>query len=280
MEVARRDADGHGPDPQTYAWDAHGRLERAARGGRVVTYSYDASDRVATRGDGTGRTLGYAWDDADRLIRVDRPGGSSTRYAYDRNGNRTKVAMPGGDEHVLGYTSVDRLRRYDPPDRPPASSATGTRRAASTRRRCPARARSTGATTLRGGRPGRWIPTGRRRSPTRGPASARVAVARPGRGRARSDDRPRLRRRPAHGHDVRRAGGRGVRVRARRPRRAHGDDADQRPGHRETALTRDLDGELTGIGPFTVTATGRRAPPARSAAPGWSSTTAMTPPGV
>ena len=115
VEVARRDADGDGPDPQTYAWDAHGRLERTERGGRVVTYSYDAADRVATRGDGTGRTLGYAWDDADRLIRVDRPGGSSTHYAHDRNGNRTKVAMPGGDEHVLGYTSVDRLRSYDPP---------------------------------------------------------------------------------------------------------------------------------------------------------------------
>ena len=115
VEVARTDAEGNGPAAQTYEWDADGLLRREARGGRQVTYTYDAARRLATRGDGTGRTLAYTWDAADRLTRVERPGGSSTRYAYDRNGNRTKVTMPDGSEHDLSYTSVDRLRRYGPP---------------------------------------------------------------------------------------------------------------------------------------------------------------------
>jgi RHS repeat-associated protein len=115
VEVARTDADGSGPAPQTYEWDARGRLTREARGGRQVTYTYDDSNRLATRADGTGRTLNYGWDDADRLAQVTYGDQSTTRFEHDGNGNRTKVTMPDGEKHTLGYTSVNRLRRYQPP---------------------------------------------------------------------------------------------------------------------------------------------------------------------
>jgi RHS repeat-associated protein len=110
-----------GLDSVTYRYDARGRLDQVQTGGRVTTYTYDPSGRLATATDALGRTDSLFYDGADRLTRQVLPGGRAMQFAYDSSGNLTSLIPPNRPAHEFGSTALDQDSVYAPP-----SLSTGT----------------------------------------------------------------------------------------------------------------------------------------------------------
>jgi RHS repeat-associated protein len=104
-----------GLDSVVYGYDARGRLQQVQTGGRIASYTYDASGRLATTTDPLGRTDSLFHDPADRLTRQVLPGGREIGFAYDSSGNLTSVTPPSQPAHGFRYTSLDLDSLYDPP---------------------------------------------------------------------------------------------------------------------------------------------------------------------
>ncbi|HEX6616918.1 MAG TPA: RHS repeat-associated core domain-containing protein [Gemmatimonadales bacterium] len=104
-----------GLDSVTYRYDARGRLDRVQTGGRVTSYTYDPSGRLATATDPVGRTDSLFYDTADRLTRHVLPGGRAVLFAYDSSGNLTSLTPPGRPAHGFSSTSIDQDSVYSPP---------------------------------------------------------------------------------------------------------------------------------------------------------------------
>ena len=91
-----------GGSPTDYAYDVHGRLQRATHGGGTFTYEYTGSSPLATaltHPSGVRTTYGY--DALNRLVEVaDRTAElaliSSRTYTYDAGSRRTSEAAVGG----------------------------------------------------------------------------------------------------------------------------------------------------------------------------------------
>ncbi|HWK27650.1 MAG TPA: RHS repeat-associated core domain-containing protein [Solirubrobacter sp.] len=112
-----------GVTPATYAYDARGRLTRAAQGPRAETYTYDDRGRVATITDALSRTTTFSYDLADRPASIERADGRTVGYSYDRNGNVLSVTPPGRAAHTFGYDARELLQRYTPPTAAPTTYA-------------------------------------------------------------------------------------------------------------------------------------------------------------
>lgn len=126
-----------GGDRVEYVYDAAGNVTEtrtlSGGAGRVVSYAYDALNRLQSVTDPTGTTT-YGYDRASRLVRVDRPNGVATRYTRDVNGrvrivrelsggveisrqtltrdaagNVTRVDRGGGAVSTYAYDTLDRL---------------------------------------------------------------------------------------------------------------------------------------------------------------------------
>ena len=95
-------------------WDRRGNLVRRARGGRAVTWAYDADGRRTSMTTPDGSTTTYGWDLAGRLAWVEHP--VLGRAAFDRDAaGRLVSAVAGGliqawehrDGFVVGHSVTD-----------------------------------------------------------------------------------------------------------------------------------------------------------------------------
>ncbi|MEO8133744.1 MAG: RHS repeat-associated core domain-containing protein, partial [Betaproteobacteria bacterium] len=111
---AQNDA-SFGLAPLLSTYDSQGRLTQVSQGTQSWTYGYDVKGRVNARTDAAGGSIGFAYDAADRATQVTLPGGRTYGLGYDAGGNRTQVAMPGLGAHLLGYDPVNRDSSYAPP---------------------------------------------------------------------------------------------------------------------------------------------------------------------
>ena len=102
--------------PVQLAYDAHGRLETATQGPRILTRGYGPGGFLANITDPLGQMETFGVDAIGRVLSETRPDGEETLYDYDAAGNRTSVTPPGRPDHVFGYTPVDLQASYEPPD--------------------------------------------------------------------------------------------------------------------------------------------------------------------
>ena len=103
-----------GQDATVITRDDRGRLERVEQGLQRWTYEYDARGRVKARTDAADKRIEYGYDDADRLTSVKRPSGRTYGFTYDAAGMPKTVTMPDGDVHQLGHNGIDQLERFQP----------------------------------------------------------------------------------------------------------------------------------------------------------------------
>src|SRR5262249_47976678 len=105
-----------GLDSVVYGYDNRGRLGTAQQGGRLWSYAYDDSGRLATITDPLLRVTGFKYDGADRLVKQTLPDLREIHYGYDASGNLNGLTPPGRPIHRFQYTDVDLTQQYDPPD--------------------------------------------------------------------------------------------------------------------------------------------------------------------
>jgi RHS repeat-associated protein len=124
------------PDPGTgstyeqLTYDAAGRIsEKRTRGGQIISYTYDALNRLQTK-TVDGDTIQYSYDlvgrlvdttdpssgiihnyydNIGRLLSVTYPGGETVAYEYDPAGNRTELTYPDLTHVNYNYDSLNRL---------------------------------------------------------------------------------------------------------------------------------------------------------------------------
>ncbi|MDP2673555.1 MAG: RHS repeat-associated core domain-containing protein [Dehalococcoidia bacterium] len=109
---------GAGVDPLSFTYDAQGRMTQTQQGNVSWTFAFDSLNRLSTRTDAAGNQTSYSYDGADRLTQLVLPSGRTYGFAYDANGNRTSVTMATGAVHQIGYTTVNLDAGYTPPGNP------------------------------------------------------------------------------------------------------------------------------------------------------------------
>jgi RHS repeat-associated protein len=106
--------------PATIEYDVHGRPVRMTRGAaenlRTTVLGYNASGYLETVTDALGREVRFDFDAAGGISKIIRPDTYAVLYGYDANGNVAVVNPPSRPPHAFGYTAVDLLERYEPPD--------------------------------------------------------------------------------------------------------------------------------------------------------------------
>jgi YD repeat-containing protein len=60
-------------------------------GGKVVSYGYDANNRLSTVTDWASRTTTYAYDDNGRLVQTIYPNNTQENRSYDLSGKLTRI---------------------------------------------------------------------------------------------------------------------------------------------------------------------------------------------
>jgi len=74
-----------------------------------MTFSYDASGRIATVTDAKGATSSFHYDNGNRIVSSIDPMGNSTGYNYDRNGNLLTLSDVQGNTTTYQYDNMNRL---------------------------------------------------------------------------------------------------------------------------------------------------------------------------
>jgi RHS repeat-associated protein len=111
--------------PVEHVYDASGHLMSTTRGTRTWTRAYDGAGELASVTDPLLQATSFLRDPVGRVTSVTRPDGQSIGTSYDANGNATTVTPPGQSAHQLGFTPVDLLASYSPPDLGIGPVATG-----------------------------------------------------------------------------------------------------------------------------------------------------------
>ena len=113
-------AQAPGIDPVIYTYDSRGLLNSIVEGSgassRTTTVAASAAYELTGVTDALGRTLGLAYDSAGRLVTATLPGARTVTLAYDASGNATALTPPGRTAHGFGYTPIDEIANYTPPD--------------------------------------------------------------------------------------------------------------------------------------------------------------------
>ncbi|GLQ90970.1 hypothetical protein GCM10007898_45460 [Dyella flagellata] len=73
--------------------------------GRMITFSYDSSNRVTSATDNSGRTIGYTYNTAGSLATVTYPDQTTEQYTYD--GNNRMLTMQDRRGHVWVTNQYD-----------------------------------------------------------------------------------------------------------------------------------------------------------------------------
>jgi len=109
-----------GLDPVNLAYDPRGRLGSIRQGNgvneRPTVFSYNANGYLDTVTDSLNRVVRFDYDNASRVTSQTLPDNRVVSYTYDGNGNLTSVIPPSRPAHGFGYTPVDLVSNYTPPD--------------------------------------------------------------------------------------------------------------------------------------------------------------------
>lgn len=121
-------------DPVEFGYDSKGRITTVTQQNRRTTFEWDANTgflEFTRRGTVAAPNLFYTQYVTDPLgrtrsvFRNDVSAGTEVKLDYDGNSNLSSVQIPTGSTwqpHGLGYTDVNRLHQYNPPDVPFVSS--------------------------------------------------------------------------------------------------------------------------------------------------------------
>ncbi len=101
--------------PVTLAYDTHGALSQVSQGLQTAIFARDDHGRVRSRTDALGHATLYAHDEAGQLISSTTPVGSRYALGYDAAGHLTGLTMPGAGVYGFVSTAADQLSRYQPP---------------------------------------------------------------------------------------------------------------------------------------------------------------------
>jgi RHS repeat-associated protein len=116
------DAEGHlvsagiaGTDPVSFTHDGQGRVTAITQGARTSSVTFDGRGRKATETSPEGEVTSFAFDASDRVSSTVRPGGQTRGYDYDVRGNRTSVTMSSGSVHPFTFDGNDLQASYTAP---------------------------------------------------------------------------------------------------------------------------------------------------------------------
>jgi YD repeat-containing protein len=102
--------------PVQLAYDGRGRLVSLTRDDRTSTFTYDSQGYVSLLTDPLTRSVGVTYDAAGRPTVLTRPDGAQIGLTYDANSNLASLTPPGRPSHTFGYTPIDLLQSYGPPN--------------------------------------------------------------------------------------------------------------------------------------------------------------------
>ncbi len=80
-------------------------------GNTIVQHSYDAAGKLgllSTTTDSNGRVMTYSWDAGNRLSKVAESAGT-TIYGYDGNDDETSIVNENGTKEIEGYDTASQL---------------------------------------------------------------------------------------------------------------------------------------------------------------------------
>ena len=110
--------------PVQLTYDAHGRLETATQGARMLTRVYGSDGFLESVIDPLARTWAFTPDAVGRALSETRPDGEEVLFTYDDAGNGLSVTPPAQPSHLFTYTPVDLQASYSPPDLPAGPAPT------------------------------------------------------------------------------------------------------------------------------------------------------------
>jgi len=89
--------------PTRYFWDERDRLDSVVRGGRVVRYTWNDTDRLVASTDPLGRSVGYRYDAVGRMTRQILTDGRELGFAWDDGDRMVGLTPPERGEHGFSY---------------------------------------------------------------------------------------------------------------------------------------------------------------------------------
>jgi RHS repeat-associated protein len=102
--------------PTSVTYDSQGRAETISVGSRSYQMTYDGDGFLSMVIDPLLGETEFVRDAAGRILTKILPDDREISFGYDDNGNVRVVTPPGRPAHTLGYTSLDSLGGYDPPN--------------------------------------------------------------------------------------------------------------------------------------------------------------------
>jgi len=97
----------------TFTYDSLGRVKREVTGlSMEADYAYDRLDHVTSMTLNSTPLAAYTYDDAGRMASVRDRFGNTTGFSYDADSNLIRTLFPGGDVDRDGYDNAGRLVHY------------------------------------------------------------------------------------------------------------------------------------------------------------------------
>jgi len=88
---------------------ALGLIAGTAQATTTITYTYDASDHVASVTDPRGLVTSYVYDGIGQLWQQSSPDTGTTSYSYDVNGRRASMTRANGVQTTYTYDAIGRV---------------------------------------------------------------------------------------------------------------------------------------------------------------------------
>ncbi|MGK4006806.1 RHS repeat-associated core domain-containing protein [Sorangium sp. So ce1036] len=110
--------------PVDLTYDAHGRLEATAQGGRTSSRGYGLNGYLDRVVDPLLQATTFMTDAVGRALTETRPDLEQVTFGWDAAGNQTSITPPGRPSHQFSFSPVDLLASYAPPDLPGGPAAT------------------------------------------------------------------------------------------------------------------------------------------------------------
>jgi RHS repeat-associated protein len=95
--------------------DTLGRIRGISMGGRQTVIDYDDRGRLGSIDVGAGRVARLAFDEADRQVALLSPSSRRRAIGYDASSNVTSITAPSGAVHRFSYGPTNLWTEYQPP---------------------------------------------------------------------------------------------------------------------------------------------------------------------